>query len=324
MLKANIEKHLSAIRLDLERLSRNSMLARFAYNCFMAWGMDSRARYIKRTARTYGLMVRWRQAGVFISSDANTLILRNNDDVAGVCRFFEDYIGKEGDDVETASIRDLRVPFRQMSRETGGPIWFSSVPETIQTSRGYLAKGPPRPGEIVFDIGAYCGEIAMVFSRLAGSEGRVFVFEPDDRNFDVLKRNITEQRLENVIAIRRGVAGKSGTLGFYHSGGLASQLIETRGGTGEVIEVLSFVDACAMAKCEPDFVKMDVEGAEVDIIRAALPALARSKTRFAIASYHVVDGQPTSVALEEMFRSIGYEVETGNPEHQTTWAWRAE
>jgi FkbM family methyltransferase len=157
---------------------------------------------------------------------------------------------------------------------------------------------------------------------MVGASGKIYSFEPDHTNYEMLTRNIKEQGAANVTPIQKGLSGKTGETLFRHGEGLAAQIASGPRKGGTPVEVLSYADACALAGGEPDFVKMDVEGAEIEIIRAALPHLKQSRTRFAIASYHIVDGQPSSIALEELFRSIGYKVETGNPEHQTTWAWR--
>ena len=66
-----------------------------------------------------------------------------------------------------------------------------------------------------------------------------------------------------------------------------------------------------------DLIKMDVEGAEQEVIRGSLDFIKEHNIHFAIASYHNKNGAED---LEKMFESIGYEANTGNPAHQTTYA----
>ncbi len=67
---------------------------------------------------------------------------------------------------------------------------------------------------------------------------------------------------------------------------------------------------------------MDIEGAEIEAISGVREFLRDKNVHFAIASYHKVNNIPTCQTLEKMFAEIGYQFETGNPQHQTTWAWK--
>jgi hypothetical protein len=69
-----------------------------------------------------------------------------------------------------------------------------------------------------------------------------------------------------------------------------------------------------------DFVKMDIEGAEIEAIEGAGSVLSTLKPKFAIASYHRRNGRPTAETLERLFREVGYSSITGFPEHMTTYA----
>ena len=70
---------------------------------------------------------------------------------------------------------------------------------------------------------------------------------------------------------------------------------------------------------------MDIEGAEVEVVSALAPILAESlhSVRLAIASYHIRDGHPAHELITPPLLVNGYQVETGYPEHTTTWAWKA-
>ena len=66
--------------------------------------------------------------------------------------------------------------------------------------------------------------------------------------------------------------------------------------------------------------KIDIEGAEIEAVEGARQVIEELKPRFAIASYHVRDGKPTSEILPELFAAVGYHVETGFEQHRTTYA----
>jgi FkbM family methyltransferase len=87
------------------------------------------------------------------------------------------------------------------------------------------------------------------------------------------------------------------------------------------IRATSLADLAARFKFNRlDFVKMDIEGAELEAVEGAISLLSPYKPRFSIASYHVRDGRRTADALEDMFKSAGYEAETGFSFHPTTYA----
>ena len=70
---------------------------------------------------------------------------------------------------------------------------------------------------------------------------------------------------------------------------------------------ISLEDACGQFGV-PHFAKMDIEGAEVGVIRSAGEFLKAHPTHLAFESYHRMrDGRFTWMLLEPMLRSLGYE-----------------
>ena len=86
------------------------------------------------------------------------------------------------------------------------------------------------------------------------------------------------------------------------------------------VHTLSLADACARYGI-PNFVKLDIEGAEIETLAAATPFLRSNPLEFAVDTNHWVDGKPTTLAVEEIFRSCGYETESDDTIGvMTTWA----
>ena len=69
-------------------------------------------------------------------------------------------------------------------------FYFHDICEPLSVTNIYLEKANLRGGETVLDIGTYCGTQTVFFSRLVGSKGRVFGFEPDSESFKSLSINI--------------------------------------------------------------------------------------------------------------------------------------
>lgn len=218
---------------------------------------------------------------------------------------------------------DARGEQRYKIPGTNDYAWMPGLPEAVDLLAGYFARGRPEIGSLVFDCGAYCGEITLALARMVGPEGAVYSFEPDSRSRARLERNIAEAGVKNVTIVDKGLWKESTTLNLAIDG-LASHLSDHQvDGKTIKVPVLSFEDACVLAGGVPSFVKMDIEGAEVEAVEGSLAFIARHRIRFSIASYHDRGGRPTSALLEPLFRQAGYEVASGFPDHPTTWAARA-
>jgi len=220
-------------------------------------------------------------------------------------------------------IADLRGVQRYKIPGTTDFVRMAGLPEAADLQAGYFAQTKPQAGAVVFDCGAFCGEISIALARMVGPTGRVYSFEPDTTNRAQLVQNIAEAGLKNVTVVDKGLWKESTTLSFVSDGDLGSHLSNdsAQGKTVEV-PVLSFEDACRLAGAVPSFVKMDIEGAEVEAVEGSLDFIAQQRIHFSIASYHSRNGQPTSSLLEPLFRRAGYRVSSGFPDHQTTWAER--
>ncbi len=128
-----------------------------------------------------------------------------------------------------------------------------------------------KPGDIVIDVGAHIG----MFSLLAAFCGarKVYAYEPEPNNFDMLKKNIHENGYDDVIIpINKAVSDKKGKLTLqYHLGMLKNTgKLSTHylGGDEAQITVPSVrLDDELLKIGTCNFLKMDCEGAEYDIFK---------------------------------------------------------
>ena len=146
-------------------------------------------------------------------------------------------------------------------------------------------------GDTVMDIGAHVGVFSVRAAR-KWPASRIVAIEPSEGSFSYLSRNVSENRLTNVTAIRAACAGSSGTSLLHAKAGhaQATSLYDTGQGGGrsqQVTETVSLgelftrqqVDRCSL-------LKMDCEGAEYEILfHAGAETLERVK-RIAM-EYHV-------------------------------------
>jgi len=143
--------------------------------------------------------------------------------------------------------------------------------KTFEKFETELVKKEIKKGDIVLDIGANIGYYTLVFSQIVGTEGRVFAFEPDPNNFALLKKNIEINNLKNVVLIQKAVSDVSNPLSLYLCDyNHAQHRIYPSSRCNEKITVEStIIDDYFSEKefCNKiNFVKIDVEGAEYDVI----------------------------------------------------------
>jgi len=121
--------------------------------------------------------------------------------------------------------------------------------------RQYLPTGLDiRPSDIVIDIGAHIGAFTL-YAAWRGA--KVYAYEPDPDNYSLLVQNTKLNRLQNVRAFKLAVAGHSGRCkvpcwgyeGYYET---------------DRVSLADVFHANALERC--DFLKIDAEGAEFEII----------------------------------------------------------
>jgi FkbM family methyltransferase len=207
--------------------------------------------------------------------------------------------------------------------KSGLEFELSSFPEELEAIEAYFHWYKPKPDDLIFDIGAYCGVTAYRLSKQV-PEGKVYCFEPDPMNFKVLCRNIERHGLKNVTPLPYAISDKTEEAVFLSEGTLGSQLERhatrmTLGGIQRV-QALTLADACARYGL-PNFVKIDIEGAEIEMLSAAAPFLKSNPMEFAVDTNHWVNEKITAPAVEEIFRFCGYKTESDDADgFMTTWA----
>jgi FkbM family methyltransferase len=134
-----------------------------------------------------------------------------------------------------------------------------------------------RPGMTVVDAGANRGGFSMLAARRAGTEGRVFAFEPEPDNFRRLRERL--RRYPNVIPVAEAIAARSGEMSLrlddFHAG--HSLYHNVGGGAAIMVPVTSLDDFVAEHQLPGiDVIKLDIEGAEVDALAGMSQTLSRT------------------------------------------------
>ena len=143
-------------------------------------------------------------------------------------------------------------------------------PETFLFLETHVKKG-----DTVLDIGAHIGLFSVALSNLVGHGGRVFSFEPTPLTRNVLSEVIVINGCEGIVEVRgEAVSCSSGTAIFYDTGvdvSNANSLVKTDVGTSELtVKMISVDDFVKERGLKIACLKIDVEGAELDLLRGAL------------------------------------------------------
>ena len=72
-----------------------------------------------------------------------------------------------------------------------------------------------KKNDIIIDVGANIGYYTLLFSKITGSSGKVFGFEPEAYNFELLKKNVKINNYTNIILEQKAVSKNSGTANLY-------------------------------------------------------------------------------------------------------------
>jgi FkbM family methyltransferase len=145
------------------------------------------------------------------------------------------------------------------------------------------------PGDVVFDAGGCWGDTALYFAALVGPEGKVYTFEFDPENLEIMRANLAlnPELAPRIEIVERALWDRSGEeLRFAQAGRMTTVVGERRSEAPPVptVTIDDFVEQHGVERL--DFIKMDVEGAELKVIRGAGGSIARFAPKLAIAAYH--------------------------------------
>ncbi|MBD2668927.1 FkbM family methyltransferase [Arthrospira platensis FACHB-439] len=159
-----------------------------------------------------------------------------------------------------------------------------------------LVKNIVKSGMTVFDVGANLGDYSILFSKLIGESGKVYTFEPTPAIFQKLRERINERDLSNVNLFQKAVFSSNQIIKFnefpeeysvWNSIGVPDMnnplnpqekipIVKT-----EMVEAVAIDSFCEEQLIESiDYLKIDVEGAEYDVLLGAKQLLEKNAIRF--------------------------------------------
>lgn len=139
---------------------------------------------------------------------------------------------------------------------------------------------------LIFDCGANIG-MATIFFKWLYPKSKIHAFEPDPTTFSALERNISQNQLADVIAHNCALSSDNGQIDFFVNSVPGSLRNSTNGSRSQGAPVKLPKRKLSEFITEPiDFLKMDIEGDEHQVIRELMASGKTTLIRQALIEYH--------------------------------------
>lgn len=190
--------------------------------------------------------------------------------------------------------------------------WDTSTQDSFDHEiRPYLKATTREDVATVLDVGAASGLFAIA-ACLRFSHAKVYAFEPSRRQRVLLTRNTARNKLKARIRIE-GLClwNTTGAFSFRTHGAISGlQMISSLPAKyqfSELVHAVTLDDWNSRKQLDRlDLIKMDVEGAEIEVLQGALDTLSQYKPELLIQAYHLRDGVRTLERCQSILVPLGY------------------
>jgi FkbM family methyltransferase len=183
----------------------------------------------------------------------------------------------------------------------------------------------PKEGDVVVDVGAHIGAYTIIGSKRVGLNGKVVSIEADPDNFDILDKNIKLNKLSNVIALNYAVYSEEKRIKLYlpSGGGEESSssytkyntiMFDRAHGNEKFVEVkANTLDYLLLSNTikqeEVNWIKIDVEGAEYEVLKGAREVLSKCTDIILLIEVHNLSGGNVLYKpIREFLRSYNFKI----------------
>lgn len=218
------------------------------------------------------------------------------------------------------------APFlRKLPRSLGGYTFHCDLRDTVAREVCFTGRYEPQEtqlaarvlsaGMTAVDVGANWGYFTLAAAHWVGPSGRVVAFEPEPRLFRMLSSNVSRNRLRHVTTRPLAVAARAGRVdlvAFEEAGGNwgTSQTVAAAGDGG--CDAVGLDDQLDREKVGiVDLLKIDVEGAEGDVIEGMARGIASGRYRYVLLECHADRLEARAQSIEQCvapFVAAGYTV----------------
>ena len=155
----------------------------------------------------------------------------------------------------------------------------------------------PKEGDVVVDVGAAFGFYTILSSKRVGLNGKVVAIEAQPDSYEILNQNIKLNRLANVITLNYAAYSKESKLRLYDSYSIIQERAENN--SQKYIEVnantLDHLLLELVKITKVNWIKIDVEGAELEVLKGAVNIISRSKDISLLIEIHNLAGSNSTL-----------------------------
>ena len=203
-------------------------------------------------------------------------------------------------------------------------VWQPEIWDSLKTRLG--------PGSVLLDVGAHIGVFSLKGASVVGPQGRVVSFEPNPETLAELRSNVVASHAESIVTVEPiACSDRDQRLTLFASRGIntgASSLSKENAGAFDQapkaypVRARPIDDVVAeLGLTRVDAIKIDVEGAEVSVLRGSAKTLARfhPKVVIEVDARQLASFGTTPADIEKLLRDAGYDQKRLLDE--SDWEW---
>jgi len=233
--------------------------------------------------------------------------------------FIYKYLNKLGFKKETSKIYIPKYDYKFHC-----PLNMVDYMSLISREETILTRFDPQIGDVVLDIGANLGRYTVIAAKKVRNGGKVISIEANPAIFELLRKNIQLNELANVIPLNFAVFSEKTKIKFFVNDDLRNNQFGTINSdidnfANKGLERYVYVDANTVDSIlsensieiqEVKWMKIDVEGAEFDVIKGSKELISNAKNLKIIVEIHnLSNGMTYQKEIKEFLESFGYKID---------------
>jgi FkbM family methyltransferase len=140
------------------------------------------------------------------------------------------------------------------------------------------------PGSIFYDIGAHIGYFSAIACSINKGKGHVYAFEPRPDNAKFFRKHMKVNQFEGFTLTQAAVSANEGEVKFNANTGTATGHISPMGNI--TVKMISIDQQFESGKLPaPNFIKIDVEGGEIEVLKGCMKVIATCKPKLLVATH---------------------------------------